>query len=47
MSKQMYACKKDKKAIYLVAKARHAESYCVNKEGYVKKVEKFLKKYFD
>jgi fermentation-respiration switch protein FrsA (DUF1100 family) len=47
MSKQMYACKKDKKAIYLVAKARHAESYCVNKEGYEKRVVKFLKRYFD
>lgn len=46
MSKQMYACKKKNKAIYLVAKAKHAESFCVNKEGYQRRVEDFLKKYF-
>jgi pimeloyl-ACP methyl ester carboxylesterase len=44
MTKQMYECKKKNKAVYLVAKARHAESYCVNKEGYQKRVEEFLKK---
>jgi uncharacterized protein len=46
MSKQMYACKKKNKAIYLVAKARHAESYCKNRTGYEKAVERFLKLYF-
>jgi fermentation-respiration switch protein FrsA (DUF1100 family) len=44
MSKQMYDCKRKNKAIYLVAKAKHAESYCVNREGYQMKVEEFLKK---
>lgn len=46
MSKQMYEAKKKNKAIYLVAKARHAESYCKNKEEYDKQVEDFLVKYF-
>lgn len=45
MSEMMYDCKKDKKAIYLVAKARHAESYCTNREGYEKRVEDFVKRY--
>ncbi|MDD3174704.1 MAG: alpha/beta hydrolase [Herbinix sp.] len=45
MSRQMYACKKKNKAIYLVAKARHAESYCTNREEYKKVVEQFLEKY--
>ena len=45
MSKQMYARKNKNKAIYLVAKARHAESYCQNKIGYEKRVEDFLLKY--
>ena len=45
MSKKMYRVKKDKKAIYLVAKARHAASYITNKEGYEKRVEEFLEKY--
>lgn len=45
MSRKMYYVKKDKKAIYLVAKARHAASYLTNKEGYEKRVEDFLKKY--
>ena len=43
MSKQMYACKKKNKAIYLVAGARHADCYCVNHAGYEQKVEEFLK----
>ncbi len=43
MSKEMYACKKKNKALYLVAGARHAESYCRNKEGYEKVVERFLR----
>lgn len=45
MSKQMYACKKKNKAIYLVSKARHAESCCVNRKGYEKTIEEFFKKY--
>lgn len=45
MSKQMYQCKKDKKAIYLVAKAKHAQSYCVNKKGYEAVVRRFLNTY--
>lgn len=45
MSEQMYFCKRKKKGIYLVAKARHAESYCVNKEGYEKRVSEFIEKY--
>lgn len=47
MSRQMYDCKKKNKAIYLVAKARHAESFCKNKEGYERKVNKFLKTYLE
>lgn len=45
MSKQMYACKKKNKAIYLVARAKHAESFCKNRIGYEQKVDGFLKKY--
>lgn len=45
MSKRMYATKKNKKALYLVAKAGHAKSCVVNHKGYKEKVEKFLKKY--
>jgi fermentation-respiration switch protein FrsA (DUF1100 family) len=45
MSRRMYECKKRNKAIYLVAKARHAESYCKNKDGYEKRVAEFLKTY--
>ncbi len=44
MSRQMYLAKKKNKAIYLVAGARHAESYCRNKEKYEKIVEEFLGK---
>jgi fermentation-respiration switch protein FrsA (DUF1100 family) len=47
MSKQMYASKKKNKAIYLVARAKHAESYCVNKEGYEKSVKAFLNAYLN
>ena len=47
MSKQMYLLKKKNKAIYLVAKAKHAESYCVNKKGYEHSVKLFLNRYFD
>jgi signal transduction histidine kinase len=45
MSRQMYDCKKKNKAIYLVAKAKHAESYCRDKEGYEKRVSDFLNYY--
>lgn len=45
MSKQMYASKPRNKAIYLVAGARHAESYCTDRVEYEKRVEDFLKKF--
>lgn len=45
MSKDMYEKKKRNKAIYLVAKAKHAESYCKNRKGYEARVVEFLKKY--
>lgn len=45
MSKQMYDGKRKNKGIYLVAKARHAESYCVNKQGYEKTVGDFIYKF--
>lgn len=46
MSKDMYDCKRDKKAIYLVAQARHAGSCMVNRQGYEKRVGEFLETYF-
>ena len=45
MSRDMYNCKKKNKAIFLVAKARHAASYCRNKEEYTRIVKQFLDKY--
>jgi alpha-beta hydrolase superfamily lysophospholipase len=45
MTRQMYHNKKRNKAMYLVAGAKHAGSYCKNKEGYEKVVELFLKRY--
>ncbi len=45
MSKQMYACKKDKKAIYLVAGAVHARSCMQNRSGYAERIEAFLHRY--
>ena len=45
MTKQMYAEKPKNKGLYLVAKAKHAASYCTNKEGYERRVEEFLNKY--
>ena len=45
MSRQMYQRKKKNKAIYLVAKAKHAQSYCKNKKGYEMAVERFLSRY--
>ncbi|TAH66915.1 MAG: alpha/beta hydrolase [Anaerolineaceae bacterium] len=46
MSRQMYNCKKHKKAIYLVAKAAHAQSCITNRKSYEERVSSFLKKYF-
>jgi fermentation-respiration switch protein FrsA (DUF1100 family) len=45
MSEQMYSLKKKNKGIYLVARARHAESYLVNRAGYEQKVKKFIQDY--
>lgn len=45
MSRLMYHSKKKNKAIYLVAKAKHAESYCKNKKGYERAVGNFLSGY--
>lgn len=45
MSKQMYECKRNNKGIYLVAGARHAESYIVNKQGYEDRVREFIGRY--
>ena len=45
MSKQMYACKKRNKAIYLVAGAKHAQSCLINRSGYAMRVKEFLEAY--
>lgn len=45
MTRQMYRNKKRYKAMYLVAGAKHAGSYCKNKQGYEKVVEQFLQRY--
>lgn len=45
MSRKMYDSKPDKKAIYLVARAGHANSCETNKRGYEKRVRDFLNKY--
>jgi fermentation-respiration switch protein FrsA (DUF1100 family) len=45
MSKQMYRCKKGKKALYLVAGAEHAKSCLVNRLGYEEKLQSFIDKY--
>jgi fermentation-respiration switch protein FrsA (DUF1100 family) len=45
MSKQMYDYRSKNKAIYQVAKARHAESICKNRNDYIYHVEQFLKTY--
>lgn len=45
MTRQMYHNKKRFKAMYLVAGAKHAGSYCKNREGYEKVVGLFLKRY--
>lgn len=45
MTKDMYKSKKGKKAIYLVARAKHAQSFVKNRIGYEEKVKKFVNKY--
>lgn len=45
MSKQMYDAKKEKKALYLVGKAKHAESCIKNKEGYEERLRRFVHRY--
>lgn len=45
MTRQMYHNKKKYKAMYLVAGAKHAGSYCKNSKGYEKVVERFLNRY--
>lgn len=45
MSINMYKCKRDKKALYLVAGATHAQSCVTNKAGYEKRVREFLIKH--
>lgn len=47
MSRDMYAAKRKNKAIFLVAGARHVQSYCKNRHGYESVVEHFLKQYTD
>ncbi len=45
MTRQMYHNKKKNKAMYLVAGAKHAGSYCKNSREYEKMVERFLKRF--
>lgn len=45
MSKKMYACKKNNKALYLVANAGHTKSCVTNRKAYEEIVERFIKKY--
>lgn len=45
MSMKMYKAKKNKKALYLVAKAAHAQSCIVNKKGYAEAVERFIRRH--
>lgn len=45
MSRKMYACKRNKKALYLMAGAGHAQCISKNKLAYEKCIEKFLIKY--
>jgi fermentation-respiration switch protein FrsA (DUF1100 family) len=47
MSREMYAAKRKNKAIFLVAGARHVQSYCTNRHGYERIVEHFLKQYMN
>ncbi len=45
MARKMYDCKRNKKALYLVAGAAHGQSCLKNRSGYAKHIEEFLKKY--
>ncbi len=47
MSREMYAAKRKNKAIFLVAGARHVESYVKNRHGYERIVENFIKHHMD
>ena len=47
MSREMYAAKRNNKAIFLVARARHVQSYCTKPKDYERVVEAFLKSYLD
>jgi len=47
MSKKMYACKKNNKALYLVANAGHTKSCATNRKGYEEKVVRFINKFMD
>jgi len=46
MSRKMYACKKNNKALYLVAHAGHTKSCAMNRKAYEEKIERFIKKVF-
>lgn len=43
MVRDMYNIKKGKKALYIAKKAKHAGSFCADREEYRKHVEKFIK----
>ncbi len=45
MSRKMYKSKRSNKALYLVARAAHAQSCVINKGGYEKRVGEFVKKH--
>ncbi len=47
MSRELYATKRKNKAIFLVAGARHVQSYCINRHGYERIVEGFLKQHMN
>ncbi len=44
-SQDMFAVKKDKKALYLVPKARHAMSIIVDRAAYIDQINQFLDRY--
>ncbi len=45
MSRQLYQSKRKNKALYMVARAKHAECICKNRKGYERRVEEFLRRY--
>jgi len=47
MTRKMYKSKRNNKALYLVARAAHAQSCETNKEGYEKRVRAFVRKYME